>query len=59
MYLVPYRPQIILTYVNNSGLESYWTYHSQDVRRAGTGYTNDYNGNVIFVHNDMSMSGNK
>ena len=57
--LIVYRPQIILTYVNNSGLESYWTYHSQDVRRAGTGYINDYNGNVIFVHNDISMSGNK
>lgn len=54
-----YRPQVTLTYINNSGLQSYWTYHSQDVRRSGTGYINDYNGNVVFVHTDLSMSGSK
>ncbi|MBU3114613.1 DNRLRE domain-containing protein [Clostridium lacusfryxellense] len=54
-----YRPQITLNYINNSGLESYWTYHSQSVNRAGTGYINDYNGNLTFVHDDLSMSGNK
>ncbi|SHI03413.1 DNRLRE domain-containing protein [Clostridium grantii] len=52
------RPQIVLSYVNNSGLESYWTYHSQSVGRAGTGFVNDYNGNLIFTHNDLSMNGN-
>lgn len=53
------RPLIAINYVNNLGLESYWTYHSQDVHRAGTGYVNDYNGNLVFVHNDISMSGSK
>ena len=53
------RPQVILSYINNTGLENYWTYHSQDVGRAGTGYVNDYNGNLVFVHNDVSMSGNR
>ncbi|MBC8059686.1 MAG: DNRLRE domain-containing protein, partial [Clostridiaceae bacterium] len=53
------RPQVSLFYINNSGLESYWTYHSQPVNRAGTGYINDYNGNLIFQHDDLSMSGNK
>ncbi|MEA4827303.1 MAG: DUF6531 domain-containing protein, partial [Clostridium sp.] len=41
------------------GIENYWTYHSQDMGRAGTGYVNDYNGNLILVHNDLSMNGNK
>ncbi|WP_052085817.1 DNRLRE domain-containing protein [Clostridium sp. HMP27] len=53
------RPQIIIQYVNNSGLESYWTYQSQSAGRAGTGYINSANGNLVFVHNDLSMSGNK
>lgn len=53
------RATILLTYVNYSGLEDYWTYHSQDVGRAGTGYVNDYNGNLVFIHNDLAMSGNR
>lgn len=55
----PYRAQVIISYVNNSGLESFWTYHSQDVGRAGTGYVNDYNGNLVFIHNDLAMNGNR
>jgi len=53
------RPQVIIRYVNNSGLEEHWTYHSQEVGRAGTGYVNDYNGNLVFIHNDLSMNGNR
>ena len=53
------RPLVTLKYVNYSGLESYWTYHSQDVGRAGTGYVNDYNGNLIYIHNDVNMNGNR
>ncbi|MDP4147166.1 MAG: DNRLRE domain-containing protein [Bacillota bacterium] len=55
----PYRPEVAIRYVNNSGIESYWTYHSQDVGKAGTGYVNDYNGNVVFEHEDYSLSGNR
>ncbi|MBM7871480.1 RHS repeat-associated protein [Clostridium pascui] len=53
------RPQIVIQYVNNSGLEDYWTYHSQDAGRAGTGYINDANGNLVFTHNDLTMNGNR
>jgi RHS repeat-associated protein len=53
------RPQISFTYVNNSGLEDYWTYHSQDVGRAGTSYLNDYNGNLVFTHSDIDMSASR
>ncbi|MCT8977624.1 DNRLRE domain-containing protein, partial [Clostridium sp. CX1] len=53
------RPRIRIEYVNNSGLENYWTYHSQDLGRAGTGYVNDFNGNVIFIHNDLTMTGSR
>ncbi|WP_160680471.1 DNRLRE domain-containing protein [Clostridium sp. C8-1-8] len=53
------RPRIIFDYVNNSGLEDYWTYHSQDIGRAGTGYVNDYNGNLVHVHSDVATTGSK
>lgn len=53
------RPNVLISYVNNSGLEGYWTYHSQSVGRAGTGHINDYNGNLVFAHNDLSMNGNR
>ncbi len=52
-------PQIVIQYTSSAGLEDYWTYHSQSVGRAGTGYVNDYNGNLVFVHNDLSMNGNR
>lgn len=53
------RPSVVFEYVSNIGLESYWTYHSQDVGRAGTGYVNDSAGNLVYVHNDLSMNGNR
>ncbi|WP_152539150.1 DNRLRE domain-containing protein, partial [Fervidicella metallireducens] len=53
------RPKITISYINNSGLEDYWTYHSQSVGRAGTSHINDYNGNLIFTHADISMNGNR
>jgi RHS repeat-associated protein len=52
-------PVVSLFYVNNSGLESFWTYHSQDIGRAGTSYINDYNGNLVLVHDDLNMGGNR
>ncbi|MHB8127017.1 MAG: DNRLRE domain-containing protein [Desulfitobacteriaceae bacterium] len=53
------RPNITIDYINCTGLENYWSYHSQSVGRAGTIYTNDYNGNVIAVHDDVYLSKNK
>lgn len=52
------RPKILLEYVNVSELEDYWTYHSANAGRAGTAYVNDYTGNVVLVHNDVSIGGN-
>ncbi|NHM33614.1 DNRLRE domain-containing protein [Neobacillus terrae] len=54
-----YRPVATFDYVNNSGLEDYWTYHSHDIGRAGTGYINDYSGNLVFTHDDLSMNGER
>lgn len=43
------RPSVYLRYINNSGIENAWTYQGQDVGRAGTGFVNNYNGNVVFT----------
>lgn len=49
------RPVVAMQYINNTGLEGAWTYQSQDIGRAGTGYVNNYNGNVIFTHTADSL----
>ena len=53
------RPRIDISYVNYSGLEDYWSYHRQEAGRAGTVYVNDYNGNVIMIHNTISTGGSR
>lgn len=41
-------PTFLIVFRNNTGLEDYWTYHTQSVN-GGTGYLNDYSGNLIFT----------
>ena len=50
-------PVIQITYRNNKGLEDYWTYTTVSAGTAGTAYINDYTGNLVFVHEDMSTTG--
>ena len=53
------RPRIDITYMNYSGLEDFWTYHSQEVGRAGMVHVNDFNGNLILLHSDTEMKGSR
>jgi len=48
----------VFYYRNVSGLEDYQSYHEQSIGRAGNGYTNDYTGNVVMIHNDTATQGN-
>ena len=41
-------PTFFIVFRNNAGLEDYWTYHRQSVN-GGTGYINDYSGNLVFT----------
>lgn len=52
------RPMVQIVYRNQTGLETYQTYHTQSLGRAGTIYTNDYNGNLVLKHEDLSTPGN-
>ncbi|MCI8444805.1 MAG: hypothetical protein HFG15_00045 [Bacilli bacterium] len=53
------RPVAVITYRNQTGLEDYLTYHTSAKGRAGTVYTNDYNGNLVMVHEDAATSGTR
>jgi RHS repeat-associated protein len=53
------KPRVYIYYINNCGLEGYWSYRSQDVGRAGTGHVNEYTGNLVFIHDDLGVDGNR
>lgn len=49
---------ILIDYFFSDGYNDLYSYHSQDVGRAGVGYVNDYNQSLSFIRNDLSISGN-
>ncbi len=59
VYQYEEKPTLFLYYRNNNGLENYWDYTSVSAGRAGTGYVNDYSGNLVWVRNDMGFGGNR
>lgn len=52
------RPRMFIQYVNYTGIQNFWTYHTQDIGRAGQVYVNDYNGNMIYRRSLFTGSGN-
>jgi len=53
------RPVVTIVYRNQTGIEDYLSYHTQNIGRAGTVYTNDYNGNLVLTHQDASTPGSR
>lgn len=53
------KPQIHIIYRNFNGLESCWDYTSVATSRAGSGYINNYTGNLTWVRNDLGFGGNR
>ncbi|MDO4742867.1 MAG: DUF6531 domain-containing protein, partial [bacterium] len=47
-------PSYVFTFRDTRGVEDYWSYHSQSASRAGEGHVNDFNGNLVFTHEDFS-----
>lgn len=50
------HPYFSLIYVNSTGLESQYTYYSQDAGRVGTGSVNLFSGNLTWTHSDASIA---
>lgn len=53
------KPILTIAFRNNNGLESYWDYTSASAGRAGTGYVNDFTGNMVWVRDDIGFGGNR
>ena len=53
-----YKPVLIVSYLNNKGLEDRWTYHTQSLGESGTSYINDCTGNLVFVAPVCNTVGN-
>lgn len=51
------RPFATFSYLDAVGVEDYWTYHTQNIGRAGTSSVNDITGNLVFIHPDTASSG--
>lgn len=50
-------PSGVFYYRNVNGLEDYQSYHEQSAGRAGDGHTNDYTGNIVWIHPDLESAG--
>ncbi|MBQ4154208.1 MAG: RHS repeat protein [Clostridia bacterium] len=48
------RPIMTVTYRNTLGYEDYWSYTTHDLGEHGTALINNYNGNLVYEHNDAS-----
>ncbi len=54
-----YHPAVKIEYNNSIGIEEQWTYETMNLGRSGVIYANPYNGSVTYIHNDLSMHGNR
>ena len=52
-------PVLTVTYRSDVGLEDYYSYTPMSAGRAGTGYINNYTGNLVWVRGDMGFGGNR
>ena len=54
-----YPPVMYVNYVSHAGIEGWWQYESMGAGRAGTVYTDLFNGNMVLAHRDTVMTGNR
>ena len=56
---VYHKPVVMINYVSFAGLQGHLTYDSMDCGRAGTGYVNLYNGDVVVARPLTHCGGNR
>ena len=54
-----YAPVIYVNYISHAGIEDWWQYEQMSAGRAGTVYTDLFNGNMVLAHSDTVMTGNR
>ena len=50
-------PRMVINYVSHAGVQGWWQYEEQSAGRAGKGYVDLYNGNLVVEHGDTAMNG--
>jgi len=53
------KPVVEIGYIDPAGLKDFWTYSSQDVGLAGTGYVSDRTGYLTYVRDDIAFGTDK
>ncbi len=53
-----YRPQLIVVYLNTTGLNDFNSYKTYDMGHAGTAYINEYTGKVTHIVEDIAYQSN-
>jgi hypothetical protein len=53
------RPEIAIRYTTNVSLQPHLTYETFDMGRSGTAFVNVHNGNMTWVHETISMPGER
>ncbi len=51
------QPSLLVHYRDTKGLESHWTFSSHSVGANGNGHINGFNGNLVYINNDISTKG--
>ena len=52
------RPMLVISYINNTGLEPHWDYETVSLCRFGTAFTNVYSGELTYAVNLIGLGGN-
>ncbi|MCK7486538.1 MAG: hypothetical protein MZU97_14110 [Bacillus subtilis] len=50
-----YKPGTEIGFMDSNGIKDYWTYSSQEIGNAGTGFISDFTQELIIVRNDFSF----
>ena len=53
------RPYVVIVYTTNVSLQPHLTYEIYEMGRSGTAFVNVHNGNMTWVHEDISMPGER
>ena len=52
-------PNLLISYINQNGLEDYWSYVTSSVGMNGTAHVNVFNGNLVVTEDVLSTTGTR
>ena len=58
-YMRMKSPVLYVNYLSHAGIAGWWQYEEMDAGRAGTAMVDIFNGNMVYAHADLQMTGNR